>query len=117
MGYYEYIYHQPNPLEINLFDSQREYTIAYDSIISARGTGKSIAFRDAFFSAQMAPPRYPLSLNLSPLGRDSAAEAAVRLMAQSLRSGCCSAACTGPVNGPVQVLRSLLVGAQDMSTF
>ena len=41
VGYYEYIYHQPNPLEINLFDSQREYTIANDSIISARGTTRA----------------------------------------------------------------------------
>lgn len=39
--FFEYIYHQPNPRKINLFDSQREYTTANDSIISARGTKKA----------------------------------------------------------------------------
>ncbi len=42
VGYFEYVYHQPNPQEINLFDSQREYTIANASIISARGTLKPL---------------------------------------------------------------------------
>jgi hypothetical protein len=36
VGYFEYFYHQPNLLEINLFDSQREYTIANDNYVSAR---------------------------------------------------------------------------------
>ena len=37
-GLFEYIYHQTNPRIINLFDSQREYTIANDTITPARGT-------------------------------------------------------------------------------
>ena len=37
-GLFEYIYHQTNHRIINFFDSQREYTIANDSITPARGT-------------------------------------------------------------------------------
>ena len=37
-GLFEYIYHQTNHRIINLFDSQREHTIANDFITPARGT-------------------------------------------------------------------------------
>ena len=35
-GLFEYIYHQTNHRKINFFDSQREYTIANDTITPAR---------------------------------------------------------------------------------
>ena len=35
-GLFEYIYHQANHRIINFFDSQREYTIANDTITPAR---------------------------------------------------------------------------------
>ena len=41
-GLFEYIYHQTNHRIINFFDSQREYTIANDSITPARGTEKTL---------------------------------------------------------------------------
>jgi hypothetical protein len=41
-GLFEYIYHQTNHRIINFFDSQREYTIANDTITPARGTDKTL---------------------------------------------------------------------------
>lgn len=43
--FFEYIFYQPNPQEINLFDSHQEYTTANDSIISARDTHKRMTKR------------------------------------------------------------------------
>ena len=40
-GLFEYIYHQTNHRIINFYDSQREYTIANDTITPARGTRKA----------------------------------------------------------------------------
>ena len=46
--FFEYIYHQPNPQEINLFNSYQEYTIATSTAISVPGLSDGSTARGTF---------------------------------------------------------------------